>query len=798
MFFCLVVLGLNGISQTVTIVNAETKEPVEFVTIVVESTNQAVLTNVEGQAEVDQLQGEEELLIRCLGFVSLKRSFKALENTGFIVELTPSSLKLDEVVISANRWYQSAFEVPSKVVAISPQDVSIQNPQTAADLLGISNHVFIQKSQQGGGSPMIRGFAANRLIYTVDGIRMNTAIFRSGNVQNVINIDPFSVQNAEVLFGPGSVIYGSDAIGGVMSFQTLEPQFSLKDKALISGKVSTRYSSANDERTGHFDISIGLKKWAFVSSFSRWDFDHLRQGRNGPGDYLKDNYVSTSNGVDRLIQQEDNLLQRPSGYFQVNALNKVKFKPSANLDFQYSFHYSVTSEYGRYDRHNRVRGGLPRYAEWSYGPQKWVMNNLEVNYKREKGMFDQASMRLAQQTFAESRISRDLFDTERETREEEVDAYSINLDFKKATGEDNKIFYGLEYVGNNVYSNGFLTDVRNNMKTDGADRYPQATWQSIAAYLNNEYDWKENFTLQMGLRYNQFILNADFRDNLAFYPFPFEEVNLNKGALSGSLGGVFRPSESWVFRLNIGTAFRSPNVDDLGKVFDSEPGTVVVPNESLNAEYAYNVDFGFAKIIQESIKIDVTAFYTLLDQALVRRDFQLNGFDSIQYDGSMSQVQALQNAAEAFVYGVQLGLELKPKKGITFRTNLNFQDGEEEMDDGSISPSRHVAPFFGSAQLEYQKEKVRLLASCNFQGKFAAEDLAVSERRKTEFYALDGNGNAFSPSWYTLNVKAEYKLYKQSTIVFGVENITDQRYRPYSSGISGAGRNFIGALTYRF
>jgi hemoglobin/transferrin/lactoferrin receptor protein len=94
------------------------------------------------------------------------------------------------------------------------------NPQTSADLLANSGHVFVQKSQLGGGSPMIRGFSTNRVLITVDGIRLNNAIFRGGNVHNVISINPFNIEKTEIILGSGSVIYGSDAIGGVMNFYT--------------------------------------------------------------------------------------------------------------------------------------------------------------------------------------------------------------------------------------------------------------------------------------------------------------------------------------------------------------------------------------------------------------------------------------------------------------------------------------------------------------------------------------------------------------------------------------------------
>src|SRR5690554_4055415 len=105
--------------------------------------------------------------------------------------------------------------------------------------------------------------------------------------------------------------------------------------------------------------------------------------------------------------------------------------------------------------------------------------------------------------------------------------------------------------------------------------------------------------------------------------------------------------------MNASTAFRSPNVDDIGKVFDSEPGAVVIPNPELRAEYAYNAEIGMATVLWKAVKLDLTGYYTLLDHALVRRDFTLNGQDSILYDGELSQVQAVQNAAIARVYGVQ-------------------------------------------------------------------------------------------------------------------------------------------------
>ncbi|MGB3342283.1 MAG: TonB-dependent receptor [Aequorivita sp.] len=797
-FITWLLLGFLGISygQTITIKDQQTGEPVELVTLNSANFKNYATTNAKGQADISAFKAVEKIEIRTLGYKTILTSYNELQAKSFEVFIEPSNLSLDEVVISATKWRQSSRDIPSKIISITPQDIALLNPQTAADLLGVSGQVFIQKSQQGGGSPMIRGFSTHRLLYSVDGVRMNTAIFRSGNIQNVLNLDPFAIENTEVLFGPGSVIYGSDAIGGVMSFQTLTPQFSLTEQPFITGKGNVRYSSANKEQTGHFDINVGFKKWSFVSSISSWDFDNLRQGSHGPDDYIRDYHVQRQDSTDVIITQEDKLLQIPSAYSQINMMQKFRFKPNEDWDLQYGFHYSETSRYGRYDRHQRTKNGTARYAEWDYGPQIWMMNNLNVGYSGASAVFDQINLRLAHQWFEESRIDRALNKNIRSTNSEEVSAYSFNVDFIKATSEKNTFFYGVEYILNDVKSTGEVTDISTGKSEAGPARYPKSTWQSIAAYITDEFKVTDRFTVSAGARYNQILIDSEF--DTTFYPFPFTEAKLSNGALTGSLGGVYRPVDSWVLSTNLGTAFRAPNVDDIGKVFDSAPGQVVVPNPDLKPEYAYNVDFGIAKLIDDVVKIDATAYYTHLKSSMLRRDYKLNGQDSIMYQGEMSKVQAIQNSAKAKVYGVQFGLEVKLPKGFGFSTDLNFQKGEEELEDGETSPMRHAAPFFGLSRLNYRADRLSLEVNFAFNGKRDFEDMPDEEKSKKEIYALDENGNIYSPAWYTLNFKGLYKLNETLTFSAGIENLTDQRYRPYASGISGAGRNFIMALTANF
>ena len=797
--FVLLWIGYVPIAaQTLTLLDHATHKPVGWATLYSEKPAAQAMTDAEGKADVKAFEGAAAIEIRLLGYKSKTLSYAQVVESKFVVYLESVNFKLDEVVVSGTRWRQLSSKVPMKIIQVSEREIALQNPQTAADLLGISGKVFVQKSQQGGGSPMIRGFATNRLLYVVDGVRMNTAIFRGGNLQNVINLDPFAISGTEVLFGPGSVIYGSDAIGGVMSFQTLQPQLGSADNLKVSGKAVLRHSTANREKTGHVDLNVGGEKWAAVSSVSYWDYDHLRQGAHGPEEYLKSIHVHREGQEDRIISQKDPLLQVPSGYSQLNAMQKIRFKPGANWDLQYNFHFSETSPYGRYDRHNRLRNGLPRYAEWDYGPQRWMMNHLQVNHQDSNDLYDQVTLRVARQDFEESRIDRTLNKSQRNTQTEKVVAYSINLDFTKAINHRHKWYYGVDYVWNGVQSEGILEDITSNDIVQGPARYPQSGWTSVAAYITDEYQLGDKVSLQSGLRYSYYSLKADFSNNLPYYPLPFADAEMQHGALTGSAGLIYRPADSWILSTNLGTAFRSPNVDDIGKIFDSEPGAVTVPNPTLGPEYAWNLDLGIAKIFSDRFKIDLTGFYTRLDHAFVRRDFSLNGENTLLYDGVPSRVQAIQNAAVATIYGLQAGFEWALHRHLRFSSDLNLQVGEEELDDGSVSPTRHAAPTYGISRLNYRRHKLDIQLYAVYQAGRTFDQLPEEEKAKDEIYAKDAAGNNYAPSWYTLNIKAMYTLNPVLTLNAGWENLTDRRYRPYSSGISGAGKNLVVSLTARW
>lgn len=795
--FCLCFLVQQSFAQTLTIRDADTRHPIEMVTLYSSKPVVSAFTDAKGNVDLSQFVDADTIYFRLIGYKPVQKTLPEIQRMNYILLMNPTNFSLQEITISVSRWEQEKHDLPNKISSIKPEEIYLQNPQTAADILTISNEVYIQKSQLGGGSPMIRGFATNRVLLVVDGVRMNNAIFRSGNLQNVISLDPFTIQSSEIVFGPGSVIYGSDAIGGVMSFYTLSPSFSSTEKPLVKGSVFTRYSSANSELTGHLDLNVGFKKWGSSTSISYSNFENLKMGKHGPDEYLRPTYAVRINGVDTMLINSDPEIQIPTGYNQVNLMQKLRFVPTHNWKIDYGFHYSTTSDFPRYDRHILYRNGLQRSAEWYYGSQTWMMNSLGILNSSETSFYNQVKLTLSYQHFEESRHDRDFGDVIRYNRYEEVDAFGANLDFEKKISKKHSIFYGVEGILNEVGSTGIDTNIATQSESPGPTRYPDgSTWQSYAGYINYLVRTSKLLTIQTGLRYNHILLKSQF--DTAFYPFPFSEANINAGAVTGSAGLAWSPLSSWQFNANFSSGFRSPNVDDVGKVFDSEPGSVILPNPDLKPEYAYNFELGITHIFGDLAKLDATGYYTILKDAMVRRNYRLNGQDSILYDGELSQVLSIQNSAKAFVYGIQTGVEVKLPAGFSLTSNINYQAGEEELDDESTTPLRHAAPLFGSTHILWTRGKLKADLYSFYNGRIAFKNLAPEEQNKSYLYAIDGNGNPYSPAWYTLNFKFLYHATNFITLNLGLENITNQRYRPYSSGIAAPGTNFIISTRFTF
>ena len=776
--------------QKITVIDASDSKPVKDVAVYNDTKTRFGYTDLAGELNIDSFGKDDWLNFQHPSYENLRLTRKQVEEMNYVVYLMYNTFDIEEFVVSANRWEQNKEEVPNKIVQLRKPAIEFANPQTAADLLGVSEEVYIQKSQLGGGSPMIRGFATNRVLIVVDDVRMNNAIFREGNLQNVISLDPNIIESTEIIFGPGAVVYGSDAIGGVMNFNTSKPLLSTSEKINLKVESVGRTSTANREKTGHVHFNIGGNKIAFLTSVTFSSFDDLMMGSRGFPEYTRPEYVKQFNGIDSVLVNDNPNLQVESGYGQYNFTEKLRFQPTDRLNVVLASHISSTSDLPRYDRLTQYSNGDLRYGDWYYGPQRWMMNNISVDWKPEASRFDQMKLVMGRQDFTESRHDRKFDEPVLTERYEKVAAWSANADFDKAIGK-NHLYYGVEAVHNGIKSTGEEWNLETELSAPASTRYPDGdnNYYSLAGYAGLKVNFTDKFILNTGIRYNYTGLSSTIINN-SFYNFPFTSIDLKNSSVTGSLGLVLLPDDNTRISLNLSTGFRTPNLDDVGKVFDSEPGNVVVPNPGLNPEYAYNVDIGISRDLWESVNISLVGYVTLLKDAMVRREFSFDGQDSILYGGEMSKVLAIVNAGEALVYGTHASFLISPTKNIRFKSNINYARGEDEDE----MPLRHVAPLYGATHLIYESKKFKADLYAHYNGELSYNELAPSEQDKAYLYATDGDGNPYCPSWVNLNFKTSYQLGTFGILNAGIENILNQRYRPYSSGIVAPGRNFILAL----
>lgn len=744
-------------------------------------------TNNVGEVKLPDLNDGDILTFEHPSFYSVSLSYQTVKNQNFQVKMSESEDVLPPAIVTYHKWEEDLRKVPVQIQLIDPEKQEFYNPQTTADLLGSSGQVYVQKSQLGGGSPMVRGFSANRVLLVMNGVRMNNAIFRSGNLQNSILIDPNSLEEAEIVFGPGSVIYGSDALGGVFDFHTLELKPHGKDTTLFYGKGSMGFSSANNSQNWSGTLGIQGKKLSLISTFTTASYSDLRMGNPDFDLYRRFYYQDCADGKDTMIQNRNSRNQIGTAYSQINSTNKISYTPSKYWELNYDFLYSESSDIPRYDRLiENVDSNSAKYAEWYYGPQKWNFHSFSAEHSKKNSLYDNLRFTFGLQAYEESRNDRRFNSDILRQRRENVLAFSVNADFWKQFNDSSRLFYGVEVVDNTVSSVGWEYNIVDSSSQKISSRYPDdATWRSMAIYLNHTRNVGKKGIFSAGVRWN--LVEADARLSTEFYDFPTTEINIAPMALSGSMGYVYKLSSIWRITSNVSTGFRAPNMDDLAKVFDSEPGSVVVPNNELEPEYAYNFDLGFKGSDKKNYYFELNAFASYLQNAMVRADYTFNGMDSIMYDGTLSQVQAIQNLESAIIYGVNTHIKWLPTKNYEWNGTFSYNHGEDS--NGDIL--RHIPPHFYQSHFIYKRAKIR--SDIYVEGNLAknADQMPPNEQDRFDLYPTNNNGETYVPSWVTLNYAFQYKVNEHFRFTAGVKNILNEGYRPYASGIVAPGRDYF-------
>ncbi len=729
--------------------------------------------------------------------------------------------ELVEIVVSGNKFAEKKKNIVQKIDIISSSYIKKANAQNMGDLLISTGNVFVQKSQQGGSSPVIRGFEASRVLFVVDGVRMNNLIYRSGHLQNIITVDQNILESAELLQGPSSTLFGSDALGGAVHMISKQPILSKENKKTkISANFFSRYSSANAEKTNHVDVSIGWKKFGLLTSITGSDFGDAKIGkrdlRGFEGFGTRPYYIQPFNETtgDTIVKNSNDRIQRFSGYTQTDFTQKLLYKPNANTSHGLNIQYSTSSDVPRYDRLQDTMAGLLRYASWYYGPQKRSLFAYTFSANNIKGFFKEYNATLSYQSIEESRITREYKRYDRfDKRIEQVGVTGLTIDARKKLKED-EITAGIDVQLNDLRSTASRTNLLTNAILPLDSRYPDGKnrMNNFGVYTQHIHKFKgQKWILNQGLRIQYIALKSNIINN-SFFSLPVTNIVQKNTAITGNIGMVYMPSTSTRIKFGYASGFRAPNIDDLAKIFESSTSAnqVVVPNANLKPEFTHGFDAELVKALGKAVEFEIGAFYTNFTNAIIKAPFRLNGKDSMMYNGVQSQVLASQNVNQAYILGGNVRLSIKAGKNWKFNSTFNFTKGRFRTDatkstqvyqlqpNGnyalvqskvSTKPLDHIPPAFGKMSIGYDNQKL-----------YAELNMLFNGWKKLDQYNADGEDNAQyatakgTPAWQTLNLKTGLQVHQRLGIHAGIENIFDLNYRYFASGFSAPGRNWILSL----
>ena len=788
-------------AQTITVRDNATKEPVAGAVLTCTSNKATVTADNQGRADIAPLKDCGAIEAGHLSFATRSLSWADLSASNELA-LTYRVNTLAEAVTSASRFEEKRRDVPERIDIIKRRDITFMDQPTMAELLQNTGSLFVQKSQLGGGSPVIRGFEASRVLLVVDGVRMNNAIYRAGHLQDIITFDQSMLDRVEVVSGPNSVAYGSDALGGTIHMITRTPRFNGASGLKLGGDAFFRYGTAAMEKTAHLGIELRGKSVASFTSITASDFGDLRTGSTRDpfhGDWgLRPFYVERENDQDVIKENEDSNVQVGTAYKQIDLLEKLRIRSGPRTVHQLNFQLSTSTDVPRYDRLSEYSldtagGFVPAQAEWYYGPQKRMLVAYTLEMDREKGIFSKLRFTPSYQDLEQSRHSRGWGSSRLGNNIENVSVLGVNLDLEKRIGK-HEIRYGAEYYANTTESKAFREHIATGEITYRTSRYPgEGSMNNMAVYLSHTMEINEHWVISEGLRFTNVALEATFADTNAFQ-FLNGTYTQNSSALTWRAGIMYMPGRDWRVSLLGSSGFRAPNIDDLGKVFDGVPGDVIVPNTDLKPETTTNFELALSKTFDKRVTVDLNGFYTLYNNALTVDDFTVNGEDSIDYDGTLSHVSALTNKREAYLYGASGQFTAHFDEHFSLTSSVTWTYARIKTDTVD-QPLDHIPPVYGRTGLAYQAKRLRGEVYVVYNGwKRLSQYSPVSGSEDNLIYATAEG----TPAWYTLNARMSCAFSRNVSLQLGLENIIDQHYRAFASGISGAGRNFTISLRANF
>jgi len=759
--------GLKLNAQEIILLDALTELPIEGVSVSSKTKDLGVISNNMGITNLSVFSSKETLIIQHIAYQKIEQIKSSIQQKTIFLVLKTHSLENVEITES-----KESLKSTLKHLKITPAIMLKSQSTQTSDLLEKTMGVSIQNSQNGGGSPNLRGMEANRLLIVVDGIPLNNTIFRSGHLQSTATINPIFLKDAEVLFGPASVAYGNGAMGGAILFSTKRPENK------NSTQFTQQYESSSDAVFTSIISNYKTNNSANISGFSLKSYGNLKMGSNRKHGF--------KNWGKEAIITENNI-QKGTAYQQADFFHKTLFKLSNTNFLLFNSQFSTSSNINRFDKLNDIKDGEQKYKNWYYGPQKRFFQSARLKNYFQNFASDESVFTVAYQNIKESRHKQKNGDELLNNRTETLHILDFKSDFLKQFNRF-KLNYGFDSRFQKLNSTANLSD--KNTHFYNTTRYPDGGANVInnAIYSQINLDCTKNLLLLVGSRYSINSLSATFQDTTVIH-LPFNGIRVHNKSLSNSLQLVYKYNASLRINGAVSNGFRNPNTDDIGKVFSKNDLSVIVPNNNLSPEKSLNIETGIHLKIKNIITVQLQIFQTQITDAIERREATLNELDSMNYDGEMMKIMMNTNIGRATIKGLNFAYQLKINKQFSHNTIINALHGETV--DGL--PLAHIPPTSITSTLNYEYNNQAISLSTHYNALKKAIDYDLGGVDNLEEATQIGN-----PSWYTLSLKYSNSLDKNLTFIAGIQNIMDIHYKTFGSGISASGRNFTLSLRANF
>ncbi|MCK4656782.1 MAG: TonB-dependent receptor [candidate division Zixibacteria bacterium] len=754
----LMALMQSGISETLCSVHGEvldlsTRARVSSATIQIPSISICVEATETGEFSISDIPpGVYELTVSHVGY---RESVHTLTLTSgspqhLRVLLDPKAVSVDGITVTATRFREDEFALPTAVSITSREVFTERSSSTTSELLREEPGILVQKTTAGHGAPIVRGLIGKHVLLLYDGIRLNKPTFRFGANQYLNTVNHETLDKIEVVRGPSSVMYGSDAIGGVVNLVPRTLEMGSGTSSFVP-EMRTSYSTADDGK----DLYAG-----FVASLGSF--------RSSVGATYK--YRGDLRAGGRVGRQS------PTGWDEFGLGSRTACIIDKNKSLVFDLIATRQNRVPRYDKY--ICGDFEQYT---YDPQDRDLLALTYNAGMPNSVIHSIKCNISYQRETEGRTKQKTNSSIITQDRDRVITRGGYLQMSSLLVSRHWLSFGCEFYDDKI--NSERIQIQNGDSISDRPAFPDNSgYRSVGLFARDEYSLSTVLRMILGLRYSRYRVESPLGE-------PFGDLEETYSDLTGSLALTCRivPELNLVGRWSQG--FRAPNLNDVAVLKYSSSG-VDAPSSGLKPEISNNFEIG-VKMRRDNLSGSLFCFYNRLSDLIDRVPGTYDGKDFFDENGngvrdpSEYDIYQRRNVGESDIYGFEMDNVVTLSDAWEMRANCFWTHGENRTDDEPLS---RIPPLMGMLAVRVKPGTTYWIeAFCRAAGsqrRLSARD--IDDTR------IDNNG---TPSWVTLNLRSKITVGNLSFNV-ALENIADATYKEHGSGVCSPGRNLTLTVSY--